>query len=60
METETKQRGEVIQISKKRPIWSNVNVVIHNVKGYSENQSCKIDHIVNCINKRDTPTIYPI
>ena len=45
---------------KKRPIWSNVNVVTHNVKGYGGNQSDKIDHIVSLINERDTPTIYLI
>ena len=44
----------------KRPIWSNVNVVTHNVKGCSGKQSCKLDHIANMISKRDTPTIYLI
>ena len=44
----------------KRPIWSNVNVVTHNVRGYSKNQSCKLDHIASLINERDTPTIYLI
>ena len=37
-----------------------MTVVTHNIKGYSGNQSCKIDHIANLINQRDTPTIYLI
>ena len=49
-----------INNKEQRPIWSNVNVVTHNVKGCSGKQSCKLDHIANMINKQDTPTIYLI
>ena len=41
-------------------IWSNLNVVTHNIKGCSKNQSYKLDYIANMINKQDTPTIYLI
>ena len=43
-----------------QPKWPNVNVVTYNVRDYSKNKSCKLDHISNLINKQDTPTIYLI
>ena len=59
-ERKQKQTKEEKLFKFKRPIWSNMNVVTHNVRGYSKNQSCKLDHIASLINERDTPTIYLI